>query len=145
MTKTELQFASIALRELYFISNTKKDKIQGWIEENKFNIDEIRDYLNSLNVEKRSAANKLEKNMALELLNREIVAFNFYFPEKMTGSIRHKLTAYRLINGLTQKELAERIGVRNATISDFENGKYNIGSDKLEAIMKELGLSILPE
>lgn len=44
--------------------------------------------------------------------------------------------------GITQKDLAERIGVRNATISDFEKGKYNIGSDKLELIMDELMLVV---
>lgn len=44
--------------------------------------------------------------------------------------------------GITQIQLAEKIGIRNATISDFEKGKYNLGSDKLEAIMHELGLTI---
>ncbi|MFW9927906.1 MAG: helix-turn-helix domain-containing protein [Candidatus Thorarchaeota archaeon] len=44
--------------------------------------------------------------------------------------------------GLTQKEVAEQIGVRNATISDFEKGKRNLGSDKLEQLLPILQLTI---
>jgi len=44
--------------------------------------------------------------------------------------------------GLTQKEIAEQIGVRNATISDFEKGKRNLGSDKLEQLLPILRLTI---
>lgn len=44
--------------------------------------------------------------------------------------------------GLTQKEVAEQIGVRNATISDFEKRKRNLGSDKLEQLLPILQLTI---
>lgn len=47
--------------------------------------------------------------------------------------------------GLTQIQLAKKLGIRNATISDFEKGKYNLGSDKLEAMLTELQLSIQPD
>ena len=56
--------------------------------------------------------------------------------------INQAIAFYRRKANITQKELSEKIGVRHATISDFENGKYNLGSDKLEAIMNELGLTI---
>ena len=56
--------------------------------------------------------------------------------------INQVVASYRRKSNISQKELSERIGVRHATISDFENGKYNLGSDKLQAIMNELGLTI---
>lgn len=142
MNLTELKFASTALRELYFISNKPKEVIDTWINENAYNVDEISEFLNSMTVEKRASFSGIDHKTALENMNREIVAFNIYFPEKMTGKIRHIIAAHRLTAGLTQTELAERVGIRNATVSDFEKGKYNLGSDKLELIMKELGLTI---
>lgn len=142
MNFTELKFASTALRELYFISNKPKEIIENWIVENNYNIDEISEFLNSLTVEKRASFSGIDHKTALENMNREIVAFNIFFPKKMVGKIRHIIAAHRLAAGLTQTELAERVGIRNATICDFEKGKYNLGSDKLESIMKELGLTI---
>lgn len=142
MNLTELKFASTALRELYFISNKPKEVIDTWINENAYNVNEISEFLNSMTVEKRASFSGIDHKTALENMNREIVAFNIYFPEKMTGKIRHIIAAHRLTAGLTQTELAERVGIRNATVSDFEKGKYNLGSDKLELIMKELGLTI---
>ena len=56
--------------------------------------------------------------------------------------INQEIASYRRKANITQKELSEKIGVRNSTISDFENGKYALGSDKLESIMNELGLTI---
>lgn len=56
--------------------------------------------------------------------------------------INEIITERRKSLGLTQKQLAENIGVRNATISDFEKGKRNLGTDKLEAIMRELDLTL---
>jgi len=46
--------------------------------------------------------------------------------------------------GLTQKELSAKVGIRLATISEFESGKHGLGSDKLELILSELQLSIQP-
>jgi len=145
MNLTELKFASTALRELYFISNKPKSVIDTWIIENGYNVNEISEFLNSITVEKRMKGvlfGNIDRKTALENMNREIVAFNIYFPERMVGQIRHIIAAHRLTQGLTQTELAEIVGIRNATISDFEKGKYNLGSDKLEAIMHELGLTI---
>ena len=142
MNLTELKFASTAFRELYFIGNKPKEIIENWIIENNYDTDEIGEFLNSLTVEKRASFYGIDHKTALKNMNREIVAYNIYFPQKMTGKIRHIIAAHRLTQGLTQTELAERVGIRNATISDFENGKYNLGSDKLQAIMNELGLTI---
>lgn len=56
--------------------------------------------------------------------------------------INEILSERRKSLGLTQKEVAEHIGVRNATISDFEKGKRNLGSDKLEQLLPVLQLTI---
>lgn len=56
--------------------------------------------------------------------------------------INEAIKAARIEQNITQKELAEKIEVRKATISEFESGKHALGSDKLEAIMNELGLTI---
>ena len=44
---------------------------------------------------------------------------------------------------LSMAQLAEKVGCRTATISDFENGKYNIGSDKLESIFDILKIKMI--
>lgn len=44
--------------------------------------------------------------------------------------------------GITQGELASRLGVRQATISDFERGIMSIRSETLEKIMEILELEI---
>ena len=58
--------------------------------------------------------------------------------------IREKIIHYRKEQGLTQTDLAQKVGVRQATISDFENGKYNLRSDLLEKILIVLNLDIVP-
>ena len=47
--------------------------------------------------------------------------------------------------GITQKELAEKIGTTNVRISEIENGKYALGSERLEKILEVLHLSIQPK
>lgn len=47
--------------------------------------------------------------------------------------------------GITQKDLSAKVGIRNATLSEFESGKHGLGSDKLELILPELQLSIQPD
>jgi HTH-type transcriptional regulator / antitoxin HipB len=58
--------------------------------------------------------------------------------------IRQKITHYRKEQGLTQTDLASKTGIRQATISDFENGKNNLRSDLLEKILIVLNLDIVP-
>ena len=51
------------------------------------------------------------------------------------------LKHYREAAGLTQSELAKRVGVRQATISDLETGKSRrIELDLLEKLAKALGV-----
>jgi len=48
----------------------------------------------------------------------------------------------RLELKLTQRHLAKIIGIRHATLCDFENGKYGISSKTLDLILEELGISL---
>lgn len=43
----------------------------------------------------------------------------------MTGLLETKIREYRAKLGLSQEELAERVGVRRETIVHLENGRYN--------------------
>jgi transcriptional regulator with XRE-family HTH domain len=52
-----------------------------------------------------------------------------------------KLRHYREAAGLTQSELAKKVGVRQATISDLETGKSRrLELDLLEKLAKALGV-----
>jgi DNA-binding XRE family transcriptional regulator len=54
----------------------------------------------------------------------------------------HPLTAWRKAAGLTQGQLAERCGLRSATISDFEKGKNDPRLSTLRALAEGLGLEV---
>lgn len=43
----------------------------------------------------------------------------------MTGDLETKIREYRAKLGISQEELAERVGVRRETIVHLENGRYN--------------------
>ena len=48
----------------------------------------------------------------------------------------------RCAQGLTQKELAERLGVSQAMVSQWENGEENFTAATLVKISSALGLSL---
>ncbi len=56
--------------------------------------------------------------------------------------ISKNLVFYRKKNNLTQKKLAEKIGVKNNTISQWENGTNSIDIELLFKICDILGVSI---
>lgn len=56
--------------------------------------------------------------------------------------LREKIIKARKEQGLTQKDLAKKVGVRQATISDFERGKTNLNSNTLEKIFEILNINI---
>jgi len=49
----------------------------------------------------------------------------------------------RLELGISQSELARRIGARRATICEFESGKRGINSKTLGLILKELRIELI--
>lgn len=56
--------------------------------------------------------------------------------------LREFIKKTRKQKGISQKDLAAGIGVRPATISEFEAGKYALGSDKIEKIFEILNISL---
>lgn len=65
---------------------------------------------------------------------------NAYMPPNTTFGRR--LRDARKSSGLTQKELADKIGLKQATISELENDEYS-GSAKAAAMAEVLGVSAL--
>lgn len=59
--------------------------------------------------------------------------------------INEILSERRKSLGLTQDDLAEKIGVSKPRISELERRVKYSAYEKLEAILKELNLTILPE
>jgi len=59
-----------------------------------------------------------------------------------TKKINEICKAYREFLKITQHELAEKVGVRIATISDFETGKKGINSRTLEKIFDILKINL---
>ncbi len=52
-----------------------------------------------------------------------------------------RIKEIRRNKGLTQDELAEKIGIESGSISNIENGKYYPTADNLEKIIKALNIS----
>lgn len=59
-----------------------------------------------------------------------------------TNTIGDRIRQRRLELGWTQDVLAEKAGISKSFLSDLENGKRNIGADKLFDIGRVLGLSL---
>ena len=58
------------------------------------------------------------------------------------GDISHKLKVLRKTRGLTQQDLADRLGVKRATISNYEIGRRSPHLKELERISDILGVSL---
>lgn len=54
-------------------------------------------------------------------------------------SISIKIFDYRTKNGITQKELAEKLGIKQSMVSKLESGEYNPTVEQLWKISKKLG------
>jgi HTH-type transcriptional regulator/antitoxin HipB len=57
-------------------------------------------------------------------------------------SLGRILQQARLLNGLTQRELAERLGTTQRYIWEIEAGKPSIFVDRLFAMMREIGVEL---
>jgi repressor LexA len=55
--------------------------------------------------------------------------------------VGQKIREARLEKGLTQKELAERLGVVKSVISEYEKGNQNLTIETLDKVASVLGLS----
>ncbi|MDD5750619.1 MAG: helix-turn-helix transcriptional regulator [Candidatus Pacebacteria bacterium] len=59
-----------------------------------------------------------------------------------TKTLKVKVKEFRVKSGLTQEELAERVGVRRETIVFLEQGRYNPSLKLALNISKELKASV---
>lgn len=57
--------------------------------------------------------------------------------------LKEQIIKARKEQGYTQGSLASKIGVRQATISEFESGKRSLRSDILEKILQTLEINIM--
>ena len=57
--------------------------------------------------------------------------------------IRQKIKQEMHRQGLTISELARRVDCRRATLSDYLNGKHDLGSGILEKVLSELKIKFL--
>lgn len=56
-----------------------------------------------------------------------------------------EIAAIRKARGMTQQDLAAKVGMERAHIARIELGKYSVGLDTLSAIAKSLGKKIVFE
>lgn len=59
--------------------------------------------------------------------------------------IASNIINYRVDNGLTQKELADRVNISQAMVSKLESGDYNPSVEFLFNISKKLGFNLVIE
>ena len=61
----------------------------------------------------------------------------------LTGNVRSHLRRYRLLaDGITQSELAHRVGVTRQTIHSIEKGKYKPTIELALRLARELGVAV---
>jgi ribosome-binding protein aMBF1 (putative translation factor) len=65
--------------------------------------------------------------------------------ESILVDIASNIINYRVENGLTQKELAEKLEISQAMVSKLESGDYNPSIEFLFNISKKLGLNLVVE
>ncbi|MEW8973489.1 MAG: helix-turn-helix transcriptional regulator [Tissierellaceae bacterium] len=90
------------------------------------------------NIEKsRTTPNVTTLNKLCQVLNTTNVYLlnTDSWPETTSGEIIYK---YRMIRGLTQRDLAKRCNLHYSTIQDYEKNRLS-NSDTLQIIYKEIG------
>jgi len=68
--------------------------------------------------------------------------FYLEFLSEKKIKMKVKIKEFRIKKGLTQEELAQRVGVRRETIVFLEQGKYNPSLKLAFKIAKELEISL---
>jgi transcriptional regulator with XRE-family HTH domain len=67
---------------------------------------------------------------------------NFIFPRYIKGGENIKIKAIREKRGLTQKQLADRLGVKQQNISDWERGERSPSVKNLKKLAEVLNCQI---
>ena len=68
---------------------------------------------------------------------------NEYEKLKVLYDIKREIIKLRIEQGLSQQELADKIGTKQSAISRLENGEYNPSIDFLNKVAKALGKELL--
>lgn len=68
--------------------------------------------------------------------------YNIIFPVNQRRRIGDEMRALRAELGLTQKEVAEKIGITQGNFARIELGKYSVGFDTLQEIAEALGCDV---
>lgn len=92
----------------------------------KFNVSDVTIYLWEKNRVKPSLA-QIPK--IIEFLGRDPL-------EKQTENLGDKIREFRRIHGLSQKKLAEQLGVDPTTLAGWERGKHKISDQNFKKIDK---------
>lgn len=61
---------------------------------------------------------------------------------KINSVISKNIKKYRKLNGMTQKDLSQKVGVSIAAVSNWETGTNSIDIDSLFSVCNALGVSI---
>lgn len=62
--------------------------------------------------------------------------------DKINSDISKNIKKYRKLNGMTQKDLSQKVGVSIAAVSNWETGTNSIDIDSLFKVCDALGVSI---
>lgn len=57
--------------------------------------------------------------------------------------IREKINEAIKLRGVKAKDLAKHIGLAESSMSQFLNGKMNLGQNKIEAILRHLNIELV--
>ena len=60
---------------------------------------------------------------------------------QITGNVGQRIMQVRKERGLTQKELAERIGIKRTLVTDYETGRLHLGDEMVTRFALALGVS----
>ncbi|MAQ82225.1 helix-turn-helix domain-containing protein [Psychromarinibacter halotolerans] len=63
-------------------------------------------------------------------------------PQKPFADIAARLVWHRELEGMTQQEYAERIGVKRSRLSQWEGGHHRLSLDGALALRRTFGLSL---
>ena len=65
--------------------------------------------------------------------------YNYY---NLLGEISARIVEYRMVHGLTQGQLAERLRITQGMVSRYESGEYNFSLKTLNDLCSSLGLEL---
>ncbi len=87
--------------------------------------------------EKKDSLNSTFENLAEDDETRWI-----YNAQRQLNKFACELVTFRIDKGWNQKELADYLGVSQSTLTEYENGNYNISIDTLNRLASKIGLNV---